>query len=363
MLYLAYISFLFLGMQFVNVLLNTIFKQKIIFFDAENNDHISVLIPARNEEKNISVLLSDLQKSRNKNMEIIVFDDESTDSTAKVVLDFAKIDERIMLMQSDNLPEGWLGKNHACYKLAQKATGKYFLFLDADVRINHSVIPEAVSYAKRFNLKLFSVFPIQTQKTFGEKISIPIMNYILLTLLPLIFVRISPFASHAAANGQFMLFDAETYKKIQPHRLFKNSAVEDIAIIRLFKKEKINVACLTGDKRIQCRMYKSYRETINGFSKNIFMFFGNRPVVAFSFWLFSAFGFIPVLVGLPQYIAYYFIGLVLILLFYSLISHQNSALNIFFYPLQLVSFILIIGNAFLIRKNKKLEWKERNIYL
>ncbi len=362
MLYLACISFLFLGIQLINVVLNLVFKQKIKISSAPTNEHISVLIPARNEETNISFLLSDLQKSRNENIEIIVFDDESTDSTAKVVQDFAKQDKRIVLIQSDGLPKGWLGKNHACFKLAQKASGKYFLFLDADVRIEEGFIPDAVGYLKRFNLKLLSVFPVQLQKTFSEKISVPLMNYILLTLLPLIFVRISPFKSHAAANGQFMLFDGEAYKKIQPHQLFKNSAIEDIAIARLLKKEKIRVACLTGEKRIQCRMYKTYKEAGNGFSKNVFMFFGNMPVFAFLFWSFSAFSFIPVLVALPQYLVFYFVTLVLILSLYSSVSKQNILLNILLFPLHLIFFITIMGKALLIRKHTKLEWKERNIY-
>ena len=363
MLYLACISFLFLGMQLANVVLNLFFKQKFRFSGAENNELISVLIPARNEEKNIPLLLSDIQKIKDQDLEIIVFDDESTDGTAKTVRNFAKQDKRIVLMYSNGLPEGWLGKNHACCQLAQKATGKYFLFLDADVRINSSVLPESVSYLKKYNLNLLSVFPIQVQKTFGEKISVPVMNYILLTLLPLIFVRISPFTSHVAANGQFMMFDATTYRKIQPHLCFKNSAVEDIAIAGLFKKQKLKVACLTGEKRIQCRMYKSYKEAVSGFSKNIFMFFGNIPVFAFLFWIFSALGFIPVLVALPQYLAYYLAGTIISLILYSAISRQNIFLNIILFPFQLLFFMTIIGKAFFMKRQKKLEWKGRNIYL
>ncbi|PVX49219.1 cellulose synthase/poly-beta-1,6-N-acetylglucosamine synthase-like glycosyltransferase [Balneicella halophila] len=362
MIYLAYISLLFLGMQLLNVVLNLVFKQRIKISETENNERISLLIPARNEETNISFLLSDLQKSKNENIEIIVFDDESTDNTAEVVQNFANQDKRIVLLKSDGLPQGWLGKNHACYQLAQKAQGKYLLFLDADVRIEANVINDAVSYLKRFNLKLLSIFPIQIQKTFGEKISIPVMNYILLTLLPLVFVRISPFKSHAAANGQFMLFDSETYRKIQPHHLFKKSAVEDIKIARHYKKEKLKIACLTGERRIQCRMYKTYKEAVKGFSKNVFIFFGNIPLLAFLFWAFSAFGFIPVWLALPQYLTYYFAVLVSVLLLYSLVGRQNSVINFLFFPFHLLFLITILGKAIKVKKHKKLEWKERNIY-
>jgi hypothetical protein len=73
-------------------------------------------------------------------------------------------------------------------------------------------------------------------------------------------------------------------KTSQPHLVFRSSAIEDISIASYFKQKKEKIACLTGDKRIQCRMYKSYQEAMNGFSKNIFMFFGNIPALALLFW-------------------------------------------------------------------------------
>ncbi len=360
--YLAYIAFLFLGMQLLNVLLNGVFRQKINFPNAEIKESISVLIPARNEENNIGLLLSDLQKDKNSNIEVLVYDDESSDNTATIVQEYAKHDKRISLLKSKGLPKGWLGKNHACYQLAQKAKGHYFLFIDADVRIDEDVIARAVLYLKKYKLSLLSVFPTQIQKSFGERISVPIMNYILLTLLPLIFVRVSPFKSHAAANGQFMLFDAKMYKQNQPHQVFKNSAVEDIAIARFFKHQKLKMACLTGEKGIRCRMYQSYHEAVNGFSKNVFMFFGNKPLPAFLFWAFSGFGFIPVWVIMPHFLTYYLAILVIILMLYSWISIQNIFSNIFLFPLQLFFFTRILGNALMVKKNKTLKWKERNIY-
>jgi len=361
MLYMAYISFLFLCMQFANALINLVCRQKLKFSGVEDGEIISILIPARNEEENIAFLLSDLQKIINRNIEILVFDDQSTDNTTKVVQDFSGRDARIILIKSEGLPKGWLGKNHACYQLAQKATGKKYLFIDADVRINGYIITDAVAHLRKYNLGLLSIFPTQMQKTLGEKLSVPIMNYILLTLLPLIFVRISPFKSHAAANGQFMLFDAATYDKIQPHMRFKNSAVEDIAIARFLKKQKIDIACLTGEDRVKCRMYKSYKEALNGFSKNVFMFFGNIPVLAFLFWLFASLGFIPVLSAMPEYVIFYIFGIILIQFFYSVTSKQNIFLSAILFPLHMIFLLQILVNGILVKTRKTYSWKERNI--
>ena len=135
MQYLAYISFAFVLLQLINVLLNFVFNQKLHSSSIELDEMISILIPARNEEQNIGFLLDDLSKCGCEKLEIIVCNDQSTDNTVNIINQYSKNDNRIKLYQSAELPDKWLGKNHACYQLAQKAKGRYFLFLDADVRI------------------------------------------------------------------------------------------------------------------------------------------------------------------------------------------------------------------------------------
>jgi glycosyltransferase involved in cell wall biosynthesis len=364
MKYLAYISLAILSIEFINVVINLFFRQKIKVHKKDKNDStpkISILIPARNEEKNISDLLKDLHKIKEKNIEIIVYDDESTDNTANIVLYFANKDDRISLLSSNGLPSNWLGKNYACYQLAQKAKGDYLLFLDADIRIDGELIFDAVSYMKLHNLKLLTIFPIQHTETFGEKISVPVMNYILLTLLPLIFVRVSPFSAHSAANGQFMLFEAQKYRELSPHLNFRNSPVEDIAIARFYKKNKQKIACITGDERVKCRMYNSYSDAKQGFVKNVLMFFGNSPLLAILFWAHSSFGFIPVLMTSTNLLMLYILLMISIIIIYSLISKQNFLVNLLLYPFQMFFLITTILNALIWRKGKKVVWKERVI--
>jgi Glycosyltransferases, probably involved in cell wall biogenesis len=349
-------------MQFINALMNIVFRQKMKPISNDDSILISILIPARNEEDNIAFLLYDLQNCGTKNLEILIFDDESSDNTAQLVQQFAQCDPRIRLVQSEGLPKGWLGKNHACHRLAKEANGDYLLFLDADVRIKGDVISRAVAYASKNRLGLLSVFPVQTMKTFGERICVPIMNYILLTLLPLCFVHRSPFKSHAAANGQFMLFKASFYMQTQVHSVFKSNAAEDISIARHYKKNKIKVACLTGEKNISCRMYSSGKEAVNGFSKNIFMFFGNHRMIGFLFWLFSVFGFVPILLSMPHLLPVYFFAMFSILATYSALSNQSIADNIILFPIQMLLLLGIMANAFKSNRLKKTEWKGRNIY-
>jgi len=362
MQYIAYIVFAFLAYQLLSVMLNVVFHQKVRHSGEENNELVSVLIPARNEEQNIGNLLDSLVRMNSTRLEILVFDDESTDKTAQIVTGYSQVHPAVRLIKSEGLPSGWLGKNHACYQLASEAKGTCFLFIDADVILHDAIISDTVAYLRRHRLGLLSVFPTQILKSFGEKVTVPVMNYILLTLLPLIFVRISPFSSHSAANGQFMLFDAELYKKTEPHRHFRSSAVEDISISRYFKKNKIRIACITGEKRVECRMYSSYRDALNGFSKNIMMFFGNNAVVAFVFWTVSALGFIPVTLSMPEYLTAYIAGIVTVLLLYSVAGRQNPLRNLLLFPLQLVFMIQVMVRSLIVNKQKQSSWKGRNIY-
>ncbi len=361
MQYFVYISFGFLCFQLFNVLINFLFRQAIAKTEIQNNDLISVLIPARNEENNIARLLDALQKLNN-NIEILVCNDHSTDNTEEIISRYQTTDQRIRLIESEVLPKGWLGKNHACYQLAKQASGKYLLFVDADVVISGNIIADAVSYAKKHKLGLLSVFPKQVLLTTGEKKAVPLMNYILLTLLPLIFVRMSPFKSHTAANGQFMLFESKTYFELEPHKQFKNSAVEDIAISKFYKKQKIKIACLIGEERIQCRMYDSYKDALNGFSKNIFMFFGNSPIVAFLFWVFVTLGIVPIIFYNINLILIYLLGVLLIQFLYAITCKQSIITTIVYFPANMFFMLRVMINALIIKKQKNYLWKGRNIY-
>jgi len=361
MLFLAITSSVFLLMLLTNAMLNLIFQQQLWGGQPGNVKKTSVLIPARNEEKTLGKLLTDLVNLNNQPLEILVLDDQSEDQTAQIVQNFAEKHPNIQLLKSKQLPDGWLGKTHACHQLGQAAKGRYFLFLDADVRIENKIIADAVCKAKKHKLALLSVFPKQKMRSLGERASVPVMNFILLSLLPLILVRKSPYPSHAAANGQFMLFDGDVYRRTVPHSRHRNHVVEDIAIAQDFKTQGLPTACITGDSRIKCRMYSSYRDAVSGFSKNVFMFFGNKPALAFVFWLFSALGFLPVLIAMPQYFTFYIAALLLLLFTYAMVSKQNVILSIILFPVHMIFMLQIMINGLVIRTKKRMIWKGRSL--
>ena len=360
MVYLAYFILVFSVFQLIVALINLLFNQQPKYGVCYFNDLVSVLIPARNEENNIFDLLHDLQNQDYRNIEVIVFNDQSTDKTAQIVNKFSISDKRITLINSTELPEAWLGKNYACHSLAKMAKGKYYMFIDADVRISKDIINNTITYSEKYKLGLISIFPKQIMHSFGEWITIPNMNFILLSLLPLILVRKLKFTSLAAANGQFMLFNANTYQQTLPHKKNKSNKAEDIEIARYYKSRKIRIACLAGNDTIKCRMYNGFDDAVKGFSKNVINFFGNSFLVALIFWLITSFGFLFFLFDL-KILFLYFITILSTRVMISIVSRQNILANLILIIPQQLSLGLFIYKAFTNKLKNEHQWKGRNI--
>ena len=328
----------------------------------EQEPSVSILIPARNEEETIGTLLEQLTTLAYSAFEIIVYNDHSADKTESIIEHWAGRVPNIKVINGQQLPQGWLGKNHACHELAQAATGDILLFLDADVNVKKDVVKRSVSYFRKHELHLLSIFPKQIVKSFGEKISVPIMNWILLSLLPLSLVRKSKNDAFAAANGQFMMFKTVTYKAIWPHEKCKSDSVEDIAIIRLFKRNNLASDTRLGDIDISCRMYNGLNDAIEGFTKNIFRFFGNSILATISFGILSTIAPFAIYfnMGVGWLIAYV-VGTLSVRIFVSLASQQSVVLNVLLAIPQHVVFLVIIIKGLINSKRKKILWKGRNI--
>ncbi len=328
----------------------------------ENFPLISILIPARNEEKNIGNLLKDLSELTYLNYEVLVYDDMSDDKTAEIVSLAAIKNNKIKLIKGNHLPPGWVGKNYGCFNLANEANGEYLIFIDADVRIAPNLISNAVFYAVKKKLSLLSLFPVQTLITKGEKLTVPIMNWVLLSLLPMFMIRFCSWSAFSAANGQFMLFYAKKYKYHNPHFIFRNHRVEDLAIFHFYKKKRERVDTILTDRSLTCRMYTTYDEAISGFAKNIFHFFGGSKMVTVLFAVLTTLTPLYLLVfnGIIFFLAS-LVSIVLIRLFVSLASSQNIIENLKYMLFQHFTFIKIIITAYHKQKNKSLTWKERHV--
>lgn len=321
---------------------------------------ISILIPARNEEENISNILSDIKKINYPNFEVIVCNDHSTDKTLEILEQFQLNFPQLNFFTNQHLPNGWVGKNFACHQLAKQAKGDWLLFLDADVRVKPKLLQKAISHAQKNKLGLLSIFPEQIIRSTGEWKTIPIMNWILLSFLPLKLVLQSQEPSLSAANGQMMFFDAERYRKHRWHEQVKNKNVEDILIARLIKKEGYPVSVLLGNNDVLCRMYHNYENAIKGFSLNIHQFFiGNRAWMVL--FLFVTWVRLPFYLLSQQYLLLLISILLIISIkyMYSSLSRLDFKRNMQHHPDQLWALSLMVFNNLKNKKQKRIEWKGR----
>jgi chlorobactene glucosyltransferase len=188
------------------------------------------------------------------------------------------------------------------------------------------------------------------------------MNWILVSLLPMVLIRKSPRKAFAAANGQFMLYEAKVYKENWFHLKLKTEKVEDIQTCRLMKSKGYRVHTLLANDQISCRMYSGYREAIQGFSKNVVNYFGGSYTMASAFALITTFGWIAfLLAGRPDLLLYYLLTLMLTRLLVSICSRQNSFLNILFLPFQQLSFVSMVILSITNKLTGRFTWKGRHI--
>jgi chlorobactene glucosyltransferase len=187
------------------------------------------------------------------------------------------------------------------------------------------------------------------------------MFRILLSLLPLFLIRRCRWTSFAAANGQMMLFQGETYRRYRFHERVRDRMAEDIEIMRLVKRSRLRGDTLVGRKEIECRMYRSYSEGVNGFSRNIFSMFGNSMAFFLLYAVTGLAGWI-ILLFLPwQFMTVYLLMVVLINVMIAVTISQRVRENLTFLLPGIAAFYHIAFLALKRRGRRSFEWKGRKI--
>ena len=326
---------------------------------------VSILIPARNEAHNLPHLFGELQKIQYPHWEVILLNDQSEDETGSLLQTFSEQIKQVSYLNGKPLPDGWLGKNWACHQLASHAKGEFLLFLDADVVEIHPHLAQIAAHIlQKQQLALLSLFPNQCMKSWGERLVVPMMHYILLSMLPLHAVFRSRFSSFAAANGQFMMFRKDDYQKHLWHKQVKREVTEDISIMKAIKESGLKGKVLLSRGHISYRMYQSLEEGIKGFSKNLLAGFGNKPLGLTVFLLFEIgpLFLFPLFQPIEQ-ILIWFSVIVLTRICISLATQEPVLLNVFLHPIQMVVMGYIGIRSIVNYYTGKNEWKGRNISL
>ncbi len=334
---------------------------------------VSVLVPARNEERNILNLLNSISNQNYPNYELIILNDNSTDNTAKIVSEFIANNSHIniQLIIGRELPSGWIGKNWACFQLSESANGDILIYTDADNTHSKDAIITSVNAINRNNVDFLSAFPEQILVTFWEKVITPFIDLVLYSLLPLILVKNSKFTSLSAANGQWIVIAKDAYKITGGHNTLKNKIVEDVEFCKLIKSKNLKAMVLNGQEIIFTRMYHNLTEIISGFNKNFYGLTNNNIFIfLFLMTFFTLLGILP-FVYLFCFALNYVIILTLLLLLWqillSLMIKQNKITEILFQlitlPIKLI-FVFIIGiKSMYSNYSGNITWKDRKVKL
>jgi glycosyltransferase involved in cell wall biosynthesis len=242
----------------------------------------SVLIPARDEESNINACLDAAVKQGDAVREILVFDDHSIDATRQMVYRRAALDPRVRLIDGEELPAGWCGKNFACARLAEEARGEWMLFLDADARLEGGAVAAMLEEAGRRNLTMLSCWPRLSLQSFWERALMPMLNFVVFTLYPAPLAIVRDDASLGLAHGACILVERSTYFAVGGHAAVRGEVFEDTRLAHLWRAKGRRGLCLDGQQVVSVRMYSSLAGIWSGFQKNFFPAFRHGS----SFWLF-----------------------------------------------------------------------------
>ena len=241
---------------------------------------VSVIIPARNEEKNLDKLLYLLQKQTYKPYEVIVVNDNSEDNTEEVAKRYGV---KVVSLYEDP-PEGWVGKNWAIWNGYLESRGEILLFLDADVEPREEFIEVMLSNYEKYG-GLISCWPYQRFEKFYEHLNFIFNIGAVITMCAI---------KKEGAFGPSMMISREDYEKVGGHKEVRDKVVEDLHFGNLCIKKGVPVNNFLGGEYIKFRMYpKGLRDLIEGFSKN-----SSQGVVSLSFtkflyllmWFYGVFG-------------------------------------------------------------------------
>ncbi len=237
---------------------------------AQGRARVSVLIPARDEAARIATCVA---AARVQDVaELLVLDDESGDDTGELA---SAAGARVL--HGTALPEGWLGKTHACAQLAAAADrgNDVLVFLDADVLLAPGAVAATVALLESSGLALVSPHPRQVAVTPAERLVQPLLQWSILTFLPLRLAERSARPSLAAANGQFLVVQRAAYERAGGHGAVRGAVLDDLALLRAIQLSGGRGGIIDGSRLASCRMYIGWAQLRDGYGKSLWAAFGS----------------------------------------------------------------------------------------
>jgi len=230
---------------------------------------LSVVVPARDEGSTIGRAVGSLLAQDYPDLEIIVVDDRSSDATGDVLRELAAKDTRLLVLRVDELPAGWLGKNHALWRGADRASGEWLLFTDADVVFAHTALRQAVAYAAAEGLDHLTLAPRLVARGLALRAFVAFFAYAFIALWGA-YLANDPGTTRGVGIGAFNLVRRSAYERIGTMRALSLRPDDDIRLGRRLRGFGFRQRVLNGNDLITVEWYPSLGAAISGLEKSMY---------------------------------------------------------------------------------------------
>jgi cellulose synthase/poly-beta-1,6-N-acetylglucosamine synthase-like glycosyltransferase len=245
-------------------------------YSEESSPLLSIVIPAKDEERNIEQTVRSILASDHERVQLILVDDRSRDRTRDIMLRLAKEDARVEVLSIEDLPDDWTGKTHAMYEAAKLARGDVLLFSDADTVLDPSALSRTLGFFRKEQIDVLCLLPGFTERRFNEDVVHPHLAIGFSYFHPLSEVN-DPAKPTAMASGCFIMIGKQAYEQVGTWKRFRNEITEDVALSKAVKAAGLKLRLLRGAALVRtqpfggirdlCRFWK--RTFYGGFEKSI----------------------------------------------------------------------------------------------
>ncbi|MFL6315778.1 MAG: glycosyltransferase [Nitrososphaeraceae archaeon] len=272
--------------------------ESIYKYTISKNPKVSVILPARNEEKYIAKCLESLLGQDYPNFEIIAVNDSSNDKTGDIIYEYAKKNSCIVTVNAKPKPDGWAGKNWACYEGYLRATGDVFLFTDADTVHSPYTMSLALGHVLRDNLDAITAIPRLLCKDVWTKITLPMLSNFLHSRFSPLRVN-NPKTKTGYFFGSFYMITRRTYEMVGTHKIVKHELVEDGALGGMVKEQKFRMKMVRGERYIDAIWSRDFQTLWHGLRRLMISIHSQNKIaasmmtIAVFFLLFEPFLLVP----------------------------------------------------------------------
>lgn len=274
---------------------------KLSIFTSHRNivfPKVSIILPARNEERYIEKCLTSLLKQDYSNYEIIAINDSSSDRTGEIIQKYSTINSKIIFINAKSKPEGWTGKNWACYQGYIKSSGELFLFTDADTTHSSSTISLAVNHLLAKDLDALTAIPKILANDFWTKITLPILWTLSVSRYSALKAN-DPKTNVGYFFGSFFIITKKAYEAVGTHRAVKEEIVEDGALGKKVKEQCFKLRVVHGEDHIHAVWARNYSTLWHGLRRLMIPLYKKEKIKAFMMVVATFFLLIYSLIVLP----------------------------------------------------------------